>query len=137
MLPLFGMAALNNMPFSLKRAIHLYQDFLFMCREKHFIMKLVRKLKKPGDMVQKWQTCSKSTREEYPKREHVSSYNTRNKEDYIIPRCRLQLFRNSFIPDALKQWNLLKVEVRDAISIHSLRKKWKSIFIFFFWQAKY
>ena len=37
------------------------------------------------------------------KREHVSSYNTRNKKDYIIPRCRLQLFRNSFIHDAVKQ----------------------------------
>ena len=56
------------------------------------------------------------------KREHVSSYNTRNKEDYIIPRCRLQLFGNSFIPDAVKQWNLLKVEVREAISINSFRK---------------
>ena len=56
------------------------------------------------------------------KREHVSSYNTRNKEDYIIPRCRLQLFRNSFIPDAVKQWNLLKVEVREVISISSFRK---------------
>ena len=37
-------------------------------------------------------------------REHVSSFNTRNKKDYIIiPRCRLQLFRNSFIHDAVKQ----------------------------------
>ena len=33
------------------------------------------------------------------KREHESSYNTRDKEDYITPRCRLQLFRNSFIPE--------------------------------------
>lgn len=45
-----------------------------------------------------------------------------NKEDYIVPRCRLQLFRNSFIPDAVKQWNLLKEEVREAISINSFRK---------------
>ena len=37
------------------------------------------------------------------KREHVSSYNTRNKEGYIIASCRLQLFKNSFIPDAVKQ----------------------------------
>ena len=35
------------------------------------------------------------------KREHVSSYITRNKEGYIIPRCRLQLFRNSFIHDGV------------------------------------
>ena len=47
---------------------------------------------------------------------------TRNKEDYIIPRWRLQLFRNSFIPDAIKQWNLLKEEVREVISINSFRK---------------
>ena len=46
-----------------------------------------------------------------------------NKEDYIIPRCRLQLFRKAFIPDAVKQWNLLKEEVREAISINSFRKK--------------
>ena len=56
------------------------------------------------------------------KSEHVSSYNTRNKEDYIIPGCRLQLFRNSFILDAVKQWNLLQVEVREAISINPFRK---------------
>ena len=53
---------------------------------------------------------------------HVPSYNTRNEEDDIIPWCRLELFRTSFIPDAVKQWKLLKVEKREAISINSFRK---------------
>ena len=30
------------------------------------------------------------------KHENVSSYNTRNKHNYFIPRCRLELFRNLF-----------------------------------------
>ena len=76
------------------------------------------------------------------KREHVSSYIARNKEDFIIPRCRLQLFSNSFIPDAVKQWNLLKVEVREAISINSFRENFETKVksppsLFFFWQAIY
>ena len=66
------------------------------------------------------------------KREHVSSYNTRNKEDYIFPRCRLQLFRTSFVPDAVKQWNLLKVEVQSIHSGKIWKKKLKIHHNFFF-----
>ena len=50
-------------------------------------------------------------------------HTTHNKEDYNIPRCRLHLLRIVFIPDAVKQWSLLKVEVREAISINSFLKK--------------
>ena len=42
------------------------------------------------------------------KREHVSSYNTCYKEDYILPRCSLQLFKNSFTPDAEKTMEFIK-----------------------------
>lgn len=56
------------------------------------------------------------------KREHVSTYNTRNKQDFIVPRCRLELFRNSFVPDATKQWNLLKTDTREAVSVKTLEK---------------
>lgn len=49
------------------------------------------------------------------KHENVSKYNTRNKEQFIIPRCRLELFKKSFVPDAVKQWNLLKLDTREAV----------------------
>ena len=56
------------------------------------------------------------------KHENVSSYNTRNKNKYFIPRCRLELFKKSFVPDSIRLWNLLKEEAREAISIKSFLK---------------
>ena len=56
------------------------------------------------------------------KHENISRYNTRNKHNYFIPRCRLELFKKSFVPDSIRLWNLLKAEAREAISINSFRK---------------
>ena len=56
------------------------------------------------------------------KHENKSRYNTRNKHNYFIPRCRLELFKKSFVPDSIRLWNLLKAEAREAISINSFRK---------------
>ena len=36
------------------------------------------------------------------KHENISSYNTRNKHNYFIPRCRLELFKNLLY---LIQWD--------------------------------
>ncbi|XP_055995247.1 uncharacterized protein LOC125672352 isoform X1 [Ostrea edulis] len=56
------------------------------------------------------------------KHENISLYNTRNNDKFYIPKCRLELFKKSFVPDSVKQWNLLNVETREAISINSFRK---------------
>jgi hypothetical protein len=38
-------------------------------------------------------------------RNTVSGYVTPNSSDYSLPKCRLQLFNKSFIPDTVKKWN--------------------------------
>ena len=35
---------------------------------------------------------------------HVQ-YNTRNEEKYLVPTCKLDIFKKSFIPDAICKWN--------------------------------
>ena len=35
-------------------------------------------------------------------RSKESKYNTRNREDYTIPKCRLELYRKSFVPTQLR-----------------------------------
>ena len=54
----------------------------------------------------------------YPKkRTNASIYNTRNSEDYSIPKCRLQLYKCSFIPTFVNEWNALSVDTRQSDSI--------------------
>lgn len=49
------------------------------------------------------------------KRKHVSPYSTCNKYNYILPRCRLEFYGISFIPDGVRQWNLMNAEVRENL----------------------
>ena len=51
------------------------------------------------------------------KHENISRYNTRNKHNNFIPRCRLKLFKKSFVPDSIR----LEF-IKEAISINSFRK---------------
>ena len=56
------------------------------------------------------------------KHETRSQYNTRNKHQMYIPRSRLELFKKSFVPDSIKLWNSLALDIREAISINAFRK---------------
>ena len=56
------------------------------------------------------------------KHENVSEYNTRNKDQFIFPRCNLELFKKSFVPDTTKYWNSLSIEARASTSINTFRK---------------
>ena len=47
-------------------------------------------------------------------RSHTSNYVTRNSQDYSIPKCRLQIYENSFVPTAIQEWNALTVETRQS-----------------------
>ena len=38
-------------------------------------------------------------------------YNSRNEEMYIVPKCRLDIFKKSFIPDDICKWNALPNDV--------------------------
>jgi ribosomal protein S17E len=55
-------------------------------------------------------------------RNTVSGYVTRNSSDYSLPKCRLELFNKSFIPDTVEKWNNLSTNTRDASSITSFKK---------------
>lgn len=37
------------------------------------------------------------------KRENISHCNTRNKDQFNVPKCRLDLFKKSFVPKAVNQ----------------------------------
>jgi hypothetical protein len=39
----------------------------------------------------------------------VSQYDTQNKHRLYIPKRKAELFKNSFVPDSLKLWNLLDI----------------------------
>ena len=51
-----------------------------------------------------------------------SSYNLRNGDNYNIPKCRLELYKKSFVPDSISKWNSLSTELRQATSIKQFRK---------------
>ena len=57
------------------------------------------------------------------KRTNISIYNTRNSENYSIPKCRLQLYKCSFIPTVVNEWNALSVETRQSDSIRIFKKQ--------------
>ena len=54
-------------------------------------------------------------------RRNESKYDTRNREDYTIPRCRLEIFKKSFVPDTINQWNSLSITTRNSISFSSFK----------------
>ena len=50
------------------------------------------------------------------KRTNTSIYNIRNSENYSIPKC-FQLYKWSFIPSVVNEWNALSVDTRQSDSI--------------------
>jgi hypothetical protein len=56
------------------------------------------------------------------KRGAISNYNTRNSEDYTIPKCRLEVFNKTFIPDTVRKWNSLSSELTGSTSIKDFKK---------------
>ena len=57
------------------------------------------------------------------KRTNTSIYNTRNSENYSIPKCRLQLYNCSFIPTVVNEWNALSVDTGQSDSIRIFKKQ--------------
>ena len=44
----------------------------------------------------------------------VSNYPLRNNRNYILPKCRLTLTNNSFIPSTTRLWNSLDNDLRNS-----------------------
>ena len=57
------------------------------------------------------------------KRSVISNYSTRNTLNYCLPKCRLQLYKSSFIPTVVSEWNALPLDVRQSDSIRIFKGK--------------
>ena len=55
-----------------------------------------------------------------------SSYNLRN-NNLKIPRCKTTRYRNSFFPFAIRNWNFLKIEIRNSKSLKQFKQNVKNI----------
>ena len=62
------------------------------------------------------------------KRINTLMYNTRNSENYCIPKCRLQLYKSSFIPTVVNEWNTLTLDTRKSDSIRIYTTKGRDRF---------
>ena len=115
---------LKNLKKYTKLQLELLLIFPFLHLENTFIQKQVGKLTKQTlctklyDVQNLHWWCP--TLLHY---ENVSSYNTRNKNNYYILTYKLELcIKISFVSDSIRLWNLLKAEARETISINSFRK---------------
>ena len=55
------------------------------------------------------------------------NYNLRNNQDIKVPYTRLETFRRSFIPSAIKLWNTLSIEYRSCPSVTDFKKLLKTL----------
>ena len=51
-----------------------------------------------------------------------SRYNLRNQENLQVPFCRTNLYRNSFLPSVIRDWNELPENTKNATSIDSFKR---------------
>jgi hypothetical protein len=51
-------------------------------------------------------------KEKIPSKVNMSSYNLRNGDNYTISKCKLELYKKSFVSDSISKWNSLSIEVR-------------------------
>ena len=54
-------------------------------------------------------------------RSQESNYATRQSQNYSIPKCRLNIYKSSFVPLAIGQWNSLPIELRQSISLKTFK----------------
>lgn len=50
------------------------------------------------------------------------TYNLRNRDDIVIPLCRLESYRPSFFPSGIELWNNLPIEMRNVDSLNLLKR---------------
>ena len=55
-----------------------------------------------------------------------SSYNTRNTLNYSVPKCKLQLYKHSFVPTVINEWNSLPENIKTSESIVTFMNKVKT-----------
>ena len=50
-----------------------------------------------------------------------SAYRTRNSENYTLPKCRLDVFKKSFVPDTIHLWNSVSLDIRRETSVNKFK----------------
>ena len=53
----------------------------------------------------------------------VAHYGHCSQDSFLIPHCRTEKFKDSFIPTGTKIWNSLKIEERSCKSLAAFRRK--------------
>ena len=56
-----------------------------------------------------------------PRVQQFSRYPLRNSEDFAIPVTRTATYYNSFLPTALRDWNVLSLDTRNAPTLNSFK----------------
>ena len=56
----------------------------------------------------------------------VNSYNLRNNQNYVPPRCRLRTSASSFIPSTVSLWNNLDISIRISPTLSSFKNRVKT-----------
>ena len=56
-----------------------------------------------------------------PRLQQFSRYPLRNSEDFAIPVTRTATYYNSFLPTALRDWNVLSPDTRNAPTLNSFK----------------
>ena len=51
----------------------------------------------------------------------VSNYSLRNRENYVVPNCRLSVTDKSFIPSTVRLWNSLDSAVREKTTVATFK----------------
>lgn len=59
-------------------------------------------------------------------RSQDSSYTTRQSQNYSIPKCRLNIYKSSFVPTAIHLWNGIPLEIRNLPTLKSFKKSFLS-----------
>ena len=57
----------------------------------------------------------------------MTSYNLRNRNHISTPFCRLNIYRNSFVPSSISMWNQLSDDVRNSESLLKFKSKINSL----------
>ena len=60
-----------------------------------------------------------------PKVKDVIPYSVRNKDNFIVPPCRLECFKRSCIPSGINLWNELDINIQNSVSLSESESLYK------------
>ena len=67
---------------------------------------------------------------------HLHSYNTRNREDFVIPRYSKTTSQSCFLYQSTVEWNKIPPVIKDCRNVKTFRKKFKTYILDLYWVRK-